>query len=200
MTKHSLESILHLSERLSGAFREYVKPPKKETLEELWHQCKELYNILKHGIDQTTFIDVPSVAPDLAKVKDVNIAVPGTYHKDQPLITISLVGRSMEVLRSKQHPKKLCVRGSNGQEFWYLLKGHEDLRLDQRAMQIFNLINAFIPGQFHHIVTYYVMPISLETGLIEWIIRSNTMSKMMANLLKKKQKWLHSFQFQQLTH
>ena len=163
--------------KLSAALRDYLKNPKKETLEELWRQCKELFTIVKHRIDQTIFLDVPSVAPDLAKVKDIPIAVPGTYHFNKPLITISLVGRSMEVLRSKQHPKKLCVRGSNGQEFWYLLKGREDLRLDQRAMQMFSLINAFIPEQANRIITYYVMPISTNAGLIEWINSSSTLAK-----------------------
>ena len=164
--------------KLTSVFREYLKAPKKEGLEELWKICKEIYLVLKKDIEQTTFIDVPSVAPELAAVKDVNIAVPGTYKFGKPVTTISIVGRSMEVLRSKQHPKRLCLRGSNGNEYWYLLKGHEDLRLDQRAMQIFNLINEFIPPQFHHIITYFVMPISLDTGLIEWINGSDTMSKL----------------------
>ncbi|EAX97874.1 PIKK family atypical protein kinase [Trichomonas vaginalis G3] len=162
---------------LAIEFKTFMKNPNKESLEKMWKICRDLYNQLKNDIENTAFIDVPSLSPDLASVQDIDIAVPGTYFIGQPVITISLVGRSMEVLRSKQHPKRLCVKGSNGLEYWFLLKGHEDLRLDQRAMQIFDLINALFGGQVQHIVTYHVMPISLGAGLISWINGSDTIAK-----------------------
>ena len=31
----------------------------------------------------------------------------------------------------------LCASGSNGQEYMFLLKGHEDLRQDERVMYVF---------------------------------------------------------------
>ena len=34
--------------------------------------------------------------------------------------------------------------GSNGAEFMYLLKGHEDLRQDERVMQLFGLVNTLL--------------------------------------------------------
>lgn len=162
---------------LAVDFRNYMKNPIKENLERLWKICRELFNILKNDIEQTTFVDVPSLSPDLANVSNLDIAVPGTYLIGRPLVTIRLVGRSMEILRSKQHPKRLCVKGSDGVEYWFLLKGHEDLRLDQRAMQIFDLLNALFSNQIHHIVTYHVMPLNLGAGLISWINGSDTIAK-----------------------
>ena len=38
----------------------------------------------------------------------------------------------------------VCVTGSNGQEYQFLLKGHEDLRQDERVMQLFGLVNSFL--------------------------------------------------------
>ena len=32
-------------------------------------------------------------------------------------------------------------KGSNGKEYQFLLKGHEDLRQDERVMQLFGLVN-----------------------------------------------------------
>lgn len=43
-----------------------------------------------------------------------------------------------------------CVRltrpfvGSNGRVYRFLLKGHEDLRQDERVMQLFGLVNALL--------------------------------------------------------
>ena len=36
------------------------------------------------------------------------------------------------------------VLGSNGSEFMFLLKGHEDLRQDERVMQLFGLVNTLL--------------------------------------------------------
>jgi hypothetical protein len=33
-----------------------------------------------------------------------------------------------QVITSKQRPRKLCICGSNGRTYMFLLKGHEDLR------------------------------------------------------------------------
>lgn len=40
----------------------------------------------------------------------------------------------------------LCPVGSNGSEFMFLLKGHEDLRQDERVMQLFGLVNTLLAG------------------------------------------------------
>ena len=50
----------------------------------------------------------------------------------------------LKVITSKQRPRKLCIRGSNGKEFMFLLKGHEDLRQDERVMQLFGLVNTLL--------------------------------------------------------
>ena len=34
--------------------------------------------------------------------------------------------------------------GSNGCDFMFLLKGHEDLRQDERVMQLFGLVNTLL--------------------------------------------------------
>ena len=36
------------------------------------------------------------------------------------------------------------ILGSNGAEFMFLLKGHEDLRQDERVMQLFGLVNTLL--------------------------------------------------------
>ncbi len=52
---------------------------------------------------------------------------------------ISSFGTIVGIIRSKQRPRKLRIFGGDGQEFIFLLKGHEDLRQDERAMQVNNI-------------------------------------------------------------
>ena len=41
-------------------------------------------------------------------------------------------------------PSPISPSGSNGQDFMFLLKGHEDLRQDERVMQLFGLVNTLL--------------------------------------------------------
>jgi hypothetical protein len=49
------------------------------------------------------------------------------------------------VIESKQRPRKLSMRGSDGVEYSFLLKGKEDLRQDERVMQV-PCLSAFVSG------------------------------------------------------
>lgn len=60
------------------------------------------------------------------------------------VFVIDAVHLLRKVITSKQRPRKLCIRGSNGKEFMFLLKGHEDLRQDERVMQLFGLVNTLL--------------------------------------------------------
>ncbi len=55
----------------------------------------------------------------------------------------------MTVISSKQRPRKLVIRGSDGTDHLFLLKGHEDLRQDERVMQLFGLVNTLLSTDRH---------------------------------------------------
>jgi len=55
---------------------------------------------------------------------------------DVPVVTIASFARQLEVIPSKQRPRKLTIHGSDGDDYAFLLKGHEDLRQDERVMQV----------------------------------------------------------------
>ncbi len=60
--------------------------------------------------------------------------------------TVSLVGFGARVsnLRTKSSPRKLTLRGSDGRDYAYLLKGGEDMRADARVMQVYGMCNAWL--------------------------------------------------------
>lgn len=45
----------------------------------------------------------------------------------------------------------LSLLGSDGNEYPFLLKGHEDLRQDERVMQLFRLVNKLLGRVLHPI-------------------------------------------------
>ena len=38
----------------------------------------------------------------------------------------------------------MSIYGSDEKEYHFVLKGHEDLRLDERVMQLFDLVNSLL--------------------------------------------------------
>lgn len=55
---------------------------------------------------------------------------------DSPVVTIRSFATQLVVITSKQRPRKLTIHGSDGEDYAFLLKGHEDLRQDERVMQV----------------------------------------------------------------
>ena len=58
------------------------------------------------------------------------------YRSSRAPVLISGFEASVHVITSKQRPRKITIRGSDGANHVFLLKGHEDLRLDERVMQV----------------------------------------------------------------
>lgn len=102
------------------------------------------------------------------------------------------------MITSKQRPRKLCVRGSNGKDYMFLLKGHEDLRQDERVMQLFGLVNTLLqiePDTFRRNLTiqrYAVIPLSTNSGLIGWVPHCDTLHTLVRDYREKRRKMLNS--------
>ena len=79
------------------------------------------------------------------------------------------------VLASVRKPKRLTVFGNNEKSYQFLVKGDEDLRLDQRIMEIFKVYNEIISKDSNcsdknlKMNTFSVMPITVRLGIIEWV-------------------------------
>jgi FKBP12-rapamycin complex-associated protein len=72
------------------------------------------------------------------------------------------------------------LRGSDGKDYMFLLKGHEDLRQDERVMQLFGLVNALLmrdPLTRKHdlkIQRYAISPLSHNCGVVGWVPHCDT--------------------------
>ena len=112
--------------------------------------------------------------------RDLELAVPGTYEPNKPPITIRSVQSHIVVITSKQRPRKISITGSDGFEYVFLLKGHEDLRQDERVMQLFGLVNEFLSANDETrrrnfiIQRYPVIPLAPNNGLLGWVAQCDT--------------------------
>lgn len=83
----------------------------------------QVFRRINKALPQLTYLDLESSSPRLLSSHALQLAVPGTYRADQPVIQIMSVVPKVDVIASKQRPRKLTILGSNGQEYQFLLKG-----------------------------------------------------------------------------
>ncbi|KAF8165694.1 hypothetical protein B0H34DRAFT_690087 [Crassisporium funariophilum] len=81
----------------------------------------------------------------------------------------------VEVMKSLAKPRKITIRGSNGQTYMFLGKPKDDLRKDARLMDFNAIINKLLKGNSEsrrrqlHIRTYSVVALNEECGFIQWV-------------------------------
>ena len=82
--------------------------------------------------------------------------------------------------------------GSDGRDYTFLVKGHEDLRQDERVMQLFGLVNTLLktaPETMRRnlaIQRFAVVPLSTNSGLIGWVPHSDTLHTLIRDHREKK--------------
>ena len=59
-------------------------------------------------------------------------------------VTVKAFSSKITVINSKQKPRIVRILGSDGRVYQYLLKGHEDLKQDERVMQVLRLVNSLL--------------------------------------------------------
>ena len=109
------------------------------------------------------------------------IEIPGQYDAlacpPDPSAHARVVGfePEVDVFASKQRPKRLVLRGSDGREYPFLAKGSEDLRQDDRIERLFRAMDALLAaapaarGRGLHVRTFHVAPLTRRAGLIEFV-------------------------------
>ena len=126
------------------------------------------------------------MAPRLVSsaARNLQLAIPGTFCEgtdSRDFVRVAAFAPTLRVITSKQRPRVVVMHGSDGVEYPFLLKGHEDLRLDERVMQLFGLVNALLESDPHthrlalEIKRYAVVPLSKNAGVMEWVPGCDTL-------------------------
>ena len=126
--------------------------------------------------------------------KESYIEIPGQYVLDcdrEPIVEehsrILSVHNQLLAIASIRRPKRVCFLGSSGEECFYLVKGGEDLRNDERIEQLFVLMNSIVRNVSVkgandtqrstagggrprlRARTFAVIPLSQKLGILEWV-------------------------------
>jgi hypothetical protein len=155
---------------------------------EWYHQGKRteahmLLNKLWDEIDRHVrkHIDEPQQAmAKLLVAQNLAVCVFGEDSTSGSYPTIAHFHPKLEVISSQKRPRKIRLTGSDGRVYMYCLKANEDLRLDERVMQLFGLVNSFL-GKLKerksgmNITRFPVVPIHANVGLLGWVENAETL-------------------------
>ncbi|XP_004346781.2 TOR pathway phosphatidylinositol 3-kinase TorA [Capsaspora owczarzaki ATCC 30864] len=161
--------------------RKFQRSGVIKDLNSAWDLYYHVFRKISKQLPQLTSLELQYVSPKLLEANDLDIAVPGTYRPGEPINRIRAFGPQLTVITSKQRPRKLAIQGSDGRDCTYLLKGHEDLRQDERVMQLFGLVNTLLghdPETFKlrlGIQRMEVIPLGPNSGLIGWLSHCDTL-------------------------
>uniref|UniRef100_A0A2H8U2W2 Serine/threonine-protein kinase TOR n=1 Tax=Melanaphis sacchari TaxID=742174 RepID=A0A2H8U2W2_9HEMI len=175
----------------------YLVSGNNRDLNQAWDLYYHVFRRISRQLPQLTSLELQYVSPQLHQSRNMELAVPGSYIPGQPIVRIAYIQSSLTVISSKQRPRKLVIKGSDGNEFMFLLKGHEDLRQDERVMQLFGLVNTLLlndPDTFRRNLTiqrYAVIPLSTNSGLIGWVPHCDTLHTLIRDFREKKKTLLN---------
>ncbi|KAL8143564.1 LOW QUALITY PROTEIN: hypothetical protein V2J09_016596 [Rumex salicifolius] len=175
-------------EQLKSAISVFKSPPVSGApLGEVWHTFDTIATSLA-SYQRKSSVSLQEVAPQLACLSSSDVPMPGLEKQvvafesskglttsTQEITTIASFSEHVSILPTKTKPKKLVMLGSDGENYTYLLKGREDLRLDARIMQLLEAVNNILhsssetKGHSVGIRYYSVTPISGCAGLIQWV-------------------------------
>lgn len=81
-------------------------------LNQAWDLYYHVFRRISRQLPQLTSLELQYVSPKLLLCRDLELAVPGSYIPGQPVVRIAQIQSSLQVITSKQRPRKLCIKGN----------------------------------------------------------------------------------------
>ncbi|PWA15650.1 hypothetical protein CCH79_00020178, partial [Gambusia affinis] len=99
--------------------RKYMRSGNVKDLTQAWDLYYHVFRRISKQLPQLTSLELQYVSPKLLMCRDLELAVPGTYDPNQPIIRIQSIAPSLQVITSKQRPRKLTIMGTEqSRERW----------------------------------------------------------------------------------
>eukprot|EP01119_Soliformovum_irregulare_P007298 TRINITY_DN1969_c0_g5_i1.p1 TRINITY_DN1969_c0_g5~~TRINITY_DN1969_c0_g5_i1.p1 ORF type:complete len:1347 (+),score=556.40 TRINITY_DN1969_c0_g5_i1:406-4446(+) len=157
----------------------FFKSPRNllENPESAWHPLKDLSREFNRFLKPTT-LRLNDISTELTRSVFSMVTMPGhelNHHGNENLVKIQSFEMSVNILPTKTRPKKITIVGSNGKKYIYLIKGSEDLHLDERIMQFLGIVNQLLrhdkEANIRNLTArkYAVIPLGERSGLIQWV-------------------------------
>ena len=179
LTPTEVEFVQQLSAKLESAHqlqRRFQATGQKLHMQLAWKQYRALFHEISKRLERTKSCSMASVSPQLQRHGPMQLAMPATYKPFQPVESITGFDDKLTVLSSKQRPRKILICSSTGVQRPFLLKGNEDLRQDERVMQLLRLVNTLLGRHTHSQQLQMTMAVSgtvcsaacSDAGLAGW--------------------------------
>jgi len=152
----------------------------------MWESFRLLYSELCNTMKHLDAIYLPKISDSLANKRGFSLSIPGTYDVNGRSPRLQYIEPRLELFNTQHHPRLLFLLDSDGKKWKFLLKGNEDIRLDQRIMQFFSLINSLLKINRYTnssgvcLSIYAIIPFAPNAGLISWVTGADTMQQLVA--------------------
>jgi FKBP12-rapamycin complex-associated protein len=103
--------------------KKYKKTLNSHDLEQAWELYYMVFRRINKQLPQLTMLELQYVSPKLMAAKNLGLVVPGTYEAGQEVVQIESFMPTLSVITSKQRPRRLTIKGTDGKDYQYLLKG-----------------------------------------------------------------------------
>jgi hypothetical protein len=134
---------------------------------------------------------------------DMRLEVPGQYRGDvEPVpelhVQVSYFVPEILVIQSIRRPKRLTMLGTDEKVYHCLVKGGEDLRLDQRIEQLFSIMNDVFSHDVDcskrefRIGTFNVIPVKKNLGVMEWVKNTTPLKSVIEKEMSKSEDLLNN--------
>ncbi|ORC93845.1 phosphatidylinositol 3-kinase tor [Trypanosoma theileri] len=164
----------------------YLQSGSIADLHSAWHIYHGVYRQIDEQIKSHNRLHLPFCSPKLFEARNLAVGIPDAMPVEEGSVScIASFNDTLVVISSKQRPKRLSVITVEGKKQKYLLKGREDLRLDERVMQLFRLVNTLMMSDSRTcknsgflIQRYSVTPLKDTVGLIGWVSGCDTLHEL----------------------
>ncbi|RNF18636.1 peroxidase/phosphatidylinositol 3-kinase/serine/threonine-protein kinase HSL1,negative regulator of Swe1 kinase [Trypanosoma conorhini] len=166
----------------------YTRTGSVADLHSAWHIYHRVYRQIDEHIRARNRLRLPFCSPKLFEARNLSVGIPDAMPTEEGSVScIASFNDTLVVIASKQRPKRLSVITTEGKKQKYLLKGREDLRLDERVMQLFRLVNTLMMSDSRacknsgfEITRYSVTPLKDTVGIIGWVSGCDTLHELVS--------------------
>ena len=150
----------------------------------LFSSMQNFQSEIESRLNNINFISLKRILPELADYKKFSLSIPGRYNIEGKYPLLLSVDPNLPILKTQKHPRCIFMTDHDGGGWKFLLKGNEDLRLDQRIMNFFILLNNLMKNDKttsnmgEYLSKYTIIPLSHNSGLISWVLGADTLQQL----------------------
>jgi tetratricopeptide (TPR) repeat protein len=171
---HEVTFLEKYMQKLELGYQSLEEATDLESVKSAWTPFLEIHKELSEFAIQCRLnpLQLSELSPYLSNLSHSHIYMPGIGLDDEKVAACS---PTIKVLPSKTKPKKIELHSTSGDTYVFLLKGHEDLHLDEKIEQFLDITNTLLycekPTRSRglNVRTYNVIPFASNYGMIQWV-------------------------------